>query len=144
MLKKIFIFIFILSTLSTFTQNKKGNNWIIDFNENVNNPFTVTESNNIIEAFGEESFTRIKKNTVLEKNIKDILRNRVKVLIKEFQANENIPKLSSISEINFPTRFTKQEFNPLVYDFDFNDKKNQIFRVDKTDYIIIIKPRKLK
>tara|TARA_B100001175_G_C19512590_1_gene644893 strand:+ start:2615 stop:3049 length:435 start_codon:yes stop_codon:yes gene_type:complete len=144
MLKKIFIFIFILSTLSTFTQNKKGNNWIIDFNENVNKPFTVTESNNIIEAFGEESFTRIKKNTVLEKNIKDILRNRVKVLIKEFQANENIPKLSSISEINFPTRFTKQEFNPLVYDFDFNDKKNQIFRVDKTDYIIIIKPRKLK
>ena len=144
MLKKIFIFIFILSTLSTFTQNKKGNNWIIDFNENVNKPFTVTESNNIIEAFGEESFTRIKKNTVLEKNIKDILRNRVKVLIKEFQANENIPKLSSIYEINFPTRFTKQEFNPLVYDFDFNDKKNQIFRVDKTDYIIIIKPRKLK
>ena len=144
MLKKIFIFIFILSTLSTFTQNKKGNNWIIDFNENVNKPFTVTESNNIIEAFGEESFTRIKKNTVLEKNIKDILRNRVKVLIKEFQANENIPKLSSISEINFPTRFTKQEFNPLVYDFNFNDKKNQIFRVDKTDYIIIIKPRKLK
>ena len=144
MFKNLFVFIFILSTLNTFTQNKKGNNWIIDFNENVSSPFTVTESNNIIEAYGEESFTRIKKNIVFKKNIKDILRNRVSVLVKKFQPNENIPKLSSVYNLNSPTSFIKQEFNPLLYDFDFNDKKSQIFRVDKTDYIILIKPRKLK
>jgi len=144
MFKNLFVFIFILSTLNTFTQNKKDSNWIIDFNENVSSPFTVTESSNIIEAYGEESFTRIKKNIVFEKNIKDILRNRVSVLIKKFQPNENIPKLSSVSNINSPTTFTKSKFNPLLYDFDFNDKKSQIFRVDKTDYIILINPRKLK
>ena len=80
----------------------------------------------------------------LEKNIKDILRNRVQFLNKKFILGENIPKLSSISNASTPTVFNQKRFNPLLYDIDFESSENQIYRVDGTDFIINIIPKKLR
>ena len=45
---------------------------------------------------------------------------------------------NSLKKLNF----NPKDFNPLLYDFDFD--KNQIYRVDGTDYIINIIPKQLK
>lgn len=93
---------------------------------------------------GEEAFYKIINYNAMEKNIKDILRNRVQILTKRFYPSEKLPKLSSIINSNLPQIFNKNNFNPLLYDFDFESFESQIYRVDGTDYIINIIPRRLK
>ena len=48
----------------------------------------------------------------------------------------------TIKSIKKKLNFNPKDFNPLLYDFDFD--KNQIYRVDGTDYIINIIPKQLK
>ena len=111
---------------------------------NVNRPFSEKERLYIKVAYGEDIFKKFKKIKVLEINIKNILRNRVQILNKKFAVNESFPKLSSISNSNKSSGFNPNHFNPLLYDFDFDSNTGQTFRVDGTDYLINIIPKKLK
>jgi len=144
MLRITSLFLLILISLNTYSQTKKENPWIIDFKENVNLPFTEKEVNYIVTAYGEKVFERIKKIKPLEKNIKDILRNRVEILTKKFYPSENIPILSSVNKSKNKTQFNINNFNPLLYDFDFDSNRSHIYRVQGTDYIINVIPKKLK
>ena len=98
----------------------------------------------ILEAYGESTYKRIININPLLLNIKDILRNRVEILKKKYYKNEEIKKLSLVKKTNSNPIFDINDFNPLLYDFDFESKKNQIYRVDNTDYLINILPRKYK
>ena len=100
--------------------------------------------NYIVTAYGEKVFERIKKIKPLEKNIKDILRNRVEILTKKFDPSENIPILSSVNKSKNKTQFNIKNFNHLLYDFDFDSNRSHIYRVQGTDYIINVIPKKLK
>ena len=127
-----------------FSQSDKHNPWIIELGESVTNPLTNQEIRFIKSALGEEAYYRIINIKALEKNIKDILRNRVQILTKKYFPSEKFPKLSSISNSNSPKVFIKNNFNPFLYDFNFESFKSQIYRVDGTDYLINIIPRRLK
>ena len=127
-----------------FSQSDKHNPWIIEFGESVTNPLTNQEIRFIKSALGEEAYYRIINIKPLEKNIKDILRNRVQILTKRYFPSEKFPKLSSISNSNSSQIFNKYNFNPLFYDFDFESLESQVYRVDGTDYIINIIPKRLK
>ena len=127
-----------------FSQSDKHNPWIIELGESVANPLTKQEIRFIKSAISEEAYYRIINVKALEQNIKDILRNRVQILTKRFMPSEKFLKLSSITNSNSSQKFSKYNFNPLLYDFDFESKKNQIYRVDNTDYLINILPRKYK
>ena len=127
-----------------FSQSDKHNPWIIELGESVTNPLTNLEIRFIKSALGEEAYYRIINVKALEKNIKDILRNRVQILTKRYFPSEKLPKLSSITNSNSSQIFDKYNFNPLLYDFDFESFESQIYRVDGTDYIINIIPKRLK
>jgi len=127
-----------------FSQSSIHNSWITDLNENVNPKLTNQEIGFIKSAYGDATFKKIISIKALEKNIKDILRNRVQFLNKKFILGENIPKLSSISNGSTPIVFNQKRFNPLLYDIDFESSENQIYRVDGTDFIINIIPKKLR
>ena len=127
-----------------FSQSDKHNPWIIELGESVANPLTKQEIRLIKSALSEEAYYRIINIKALEQNIKDILRNRVQILTKKYFPSEKFPKLSSISNSNSPKVFIKNKFNPFLYDFNFESFKSQIYRVDGTDYLINIIPRKLK
>lgn len=139
-----FLILFFCVNFFSFCQSNQHDSWIIKFDKNVYVPLTENESNHIKSAYGNETFNRIVSVKALEINIKDVLRNRVKVLVKKYNSGESLPKLSSISESNMSTNFNHKNFNPLIYDFDFESKQSQIFRVDGTDYVINIIPKKLK
>ena len=138
LLPLIFTFSFI------FSQSDKHNPWIIELGESVANPLTKQEIRLIKSALSEEAYYRIINVKALEQNIKDILRNRVQILTKKYFPSEKFPKLSSISNSNSPKVFIKNNFNPFLYDFNFESFKSQIYRVDGTDYLINIIPRRLK
>ena len=138
LLPLIFTFSFI------FSQSDKHNPWIIELGESVANPLTKQEIRFIKSGLSEEAYYRIINVKALEQNIKDILRNRVQILTKKYFPSEKFPKLSSISNSNSPKVFIKNNFNPFLYDFNFESFKSQIYRVDGTDYLINIIPRRLK
>ena len=127
-----------------FSQSDKHNPWIIELGESVSNPLTNQEIRFIKSALGEKAYYRIINIKALEQNIKDILRNRVQILTKRYFPSEKFPKLSSVSNSNSSQIFNKYNFNPLFYDFDFESLESQVYRVDGTDYIINIIPKRLK
>ena len=127
-----------------FSQSDKHNPWIIELGESVSNPLTNQEIRFIKSALGEKAYYRIINIKALEQNIKDILRNRIQILTKRYFPSEKFPKLSSISNSNSSQIFNKYNFNPLFYDFDFESLESQVYRVDGTDYIINIIPKRLK
>jgi hypothetical protein len=81
--------------------------------------------------------------------MKEIFRNRVVVRkISDPNSQKPCPFLSQVplfdSFVYGLTRdasFKVSTFNPVKYDFEFHSDKNQIFRIDNTDYFIIIKPQ---
>ena len=141
---KYFVLLTLFIPFLFFSQSEKHNSWIIELSDNVNNPLTEKEIIFIKSAMGEEVFNKIINYNALKINIKDILRNRVQIITKRFYPSEKLPKLSSITNSNSPQIFNKNNFNPLLYDFDFESFEFQIYRVDGTDYLINILPRRLK
>ena len=127
-----------------FSQSEKHNSWIIDINENVNTPLNTKEIKFIKDAYGNSGYERIISIKPLEQNIKDILRNRVKILIKKYSYDESIIGLNSVNSFNQFIKFNPKDFNPLIYEFNFDYESGQIFRVEGTDYIINIIPKQYK
>ena len=127
-----------------FSQSETINSSDTDPEINVDYPLTSQELSFIENAFDDETLKRINKIKPLEKYVKDILRNRVQILNKKYQTNENLPKLSSVSTITTIKKFNTNNFNPLLYNFDFDSQKSQIYRVDGTDLVINIIPKENK
>ena len=143
-IKQLIFFSFLLFSNYSFSQKSDPNNWIIYINENVNTPLTLQEQLYIKAAYGNSVYERVVSIKPLEQNIKDILRNRVKILIKKYYPDESIIGLSSVNKSSKSIKFNPKDFNPLIYEFNFDSKNGQIFRVEGTDYIINIIPKQYK
>jgi hypothetical protein len=94
----------------------------------------------------------ILKKYVLDKpsrvlDIKHIFRNRIVVLNEDIKDIANYPLLSTVSVFDVFNNlietplFNKETFNPLIYNFNFNSKSRLIYRVDNTNYLIVIKSK---
>jgi len=140
-----FILIFVFSFyLTAFSQEKKTNPWITEYPKNTVLPLTNLEIKKIEAAFEDELYlNRIYSSKSLITDIKDILRNRVSIELENIKDISHLPLLSSLN-FKVKTKFDLRNFNPLLYDFDFQSKTQKMFRVDDTNYIIIIKPKSLK
>lgn len=81
----------------------------------------------------------------------DIIEKRTKVMEVPIHEKEVYVKLSTIPLLNKynpnlsrDVVFDPLNFNPLKYSFSFSSTKTEIYRVDNTDYLIIIKPQTFK
>jgi len=140
-----FILIFVFSFyLTAFSQEKKTNSWITEYPNNIALPLTNLEIKKIEAAFQDELYlNRIYSSKSLITDIKDILRNRVSIELENIKDISHLPLLSSLN-FKVKTKFDLRNFNPLLYDFDFQSKTQKMFRVDDTNYVIIVKPKSLK
>ena len=143
-LKHIKILVLFFSCSFAFSQPDMINSLNTNSEKNIDYPLTSQELSFIENAFDDETLKRINKIKPLEKYVKDILRNRVQILNKKYQTNENLPKLSSVSTFTTIKKFNTNNFNPLLYNFDFDSQKSQIYRVDGTDLVINIIPKEKK
>lgn len=141
-----------LLSFSCFGQNdnaKKNTLGVIKFNTNTQTPFSSNELSKLQEVYGAALSTEIldRPNRVL--GIKEILRNRVSIEeISNPNQQKPCPLLSEIplfdafvSNLKRDQFFDPNTFNPLKYNFPFHRKGYQNYRVDKTDYFILIKPQ---
>ena len=140
---RILFLMFILFYFDAYSQ-ASNNSWIFKFEKNIEKPFTQSEVNKIVDAYGTEKFQTIISEKALDKFYKNILRNRVKIHTKKYYPNENIPKLSSKGPKLDQNRINLEKFNPLLYDFPFFSKNSHYYRVDQTDFLVIINPQELE
>ena len=141
---RILILIFILFYFDAHSQTSNNNSWIFKFEKNIDEPFTKSETDKIIRAYGAEKFQAIISEKALEKFYKNILRNRVKIRLKKYYPNENLPKLSSIGPMLDEKNLSSDKFNPLKYNFPFYSKKSHYYRVNQTDFLVVINPQELE
>ena len=140
-LKHIKLLVLFFSCSFAFSQFDMISSLNTNSEKNIDYPLTSQELSFIENAFDDETLKRINKIKPLEKYVKDILRNRVQILNKKYQTNENLTKLSSVSTFTTIKKFNTTNFNPLLYNFDFDSQKSQIYRVDGTNLIINIIPK---
>ena len=83
--------------------------------------------------------------------LNDLLDNRIKIIESPLSNNEKESKLSSVTLLNKynpsltrDVTFDPLNFNPLKYNFDFFPKTASVYRVDNTNYLIVIQAQSLK
>ena len=135
----------LLISTSLFSQSRKQKT--VSYNSNVNAPLTSSELALITEVYGSTTNENILDKPQRLKDIKNILRNRVEI--------KSVPKTSDqkpctllsevllmdyyVSDLQRDTNFNPQNFNPLKYLFNYNSYGTHMYRVDNTNYFIIIK-----
>ena len=149
----IFLLILIFSSFGAVIAQNDSNNqkgWITQYPSNIDLPLSQDELLKLDKAYGDELKSQILDRPVRLKDIKDILRNRVFIYKENIKNLSKIPLLSNVaifdiynSKLRRPI-FRKNDFNPLLYNFNFFSKTKQIYRADNTNYLIVIKSRELK
>lgn len=74
--------------------------------------------------------------------------DRSSVVNAPYSASEQLPKLSSlhivtkyVPSLQMETTFDPAHINPLKYTINFSLDKDQTFRIDGTDYVLLIKKK---
>ena len=151
MRKTLLFFIILFLSCITLTvnaqaiSNNSGSKTVV-FKPNVNFPLNGEEKRMLTEVYGETLQNNVLDNPQRLKSIKNILRNRVQILNiidypKDYELLSQVPLFDKYNSSLKRETFNKSEFNPLRYNFDFYAKQTQVFRVDNTDYYIVIKPQ---
>tara|TARA_B100000959_G_scaffold249489_1_gene277307 strand:- start:155 stop:619 length:465 start_codon:yes stop_codon:yes gene_type:complete len=148
-----FLSILVFSNIgAVIAQNdfKKHDKWITHYPSNVEAPFSNDELIKLEAAYGDELQNQILRRPIRVKDIKDILRNRVFIYQENIKDLSKTPLLSEITIFNIYNHksnrpiFRENDFNPLLYNLNFFSKAKQTYRVDNTNYLIVIKPRELQ
>ena len=78
----------------------------------------------------------------------NLLEHRIKVLEQPEVSNEKYPKLSSVAlnnklnpDLKRDESFDPTTFNPLKYDLKFTSTTKEVYRIDNTNYIVLILPQ---
>nr|WP_321225179.1 hypothetical protein [uncultured Psychroserpens sp.] len=135
----------LLVSTSLFSQSRKKKT--VNYKENVNAALTTAELALINEVYGSTANDNVLNKPQRLKDIKNILRNRVEI--------KNIPNRSDqkpctllsdvllmdyyVANLQRDTNFNPQNFNPLKYLFNYNSYGTHMYRVDNTNYFIVIK-----
>lgn len=101
------------------------------------------------EVYGSYWNELVKVDSDRQKVLTDLLENRVQISEVPYSEGEKYEKLSSVplfnkynSELKRDVTFDVNTFNILKYDMNFFSKRELIYRVDGTNYIIYIKSTK--
>lgn len=146
--RNVALLIFILAlNVNAQDQNNRQPLPLAHFNENVKAPLSMAERQQLEEVYGDKLQAYVLSKPQRLKAIKNILRNRVQ--IKQFsnpQDQKDCTLLSELTLFNYYVKDLKRDlvfnastFNPLKYNFEFYSRGAQMYRVDNTNYYIIIK-----
>lgn len=149
MKKLLTILVVILLPMSILGQQTKQKNPLplAKYDDNVKLPLTAQERSQIIEVYGDYAEKHIFSNTHRLKSIKQLLRNRIVIKLVTDESNKKpCTKLSEVSlcdgfvsDLKRDETFNPNTFNPLKYNFEFYSRAAATYKVDNTNYYIIIK-----
>jgi hypothetical protein len=105
----------------------------------------------IQEVYGDKTQEIAQNDPERIKVLNDLLDNRIKIVESPVVGEDKYPKLSTVPLANKYNPnlqrdlvFDPNNFNPLKYSMNFFTSKVQIYRVDNTDYIIVINTQNTK
>lgn len=118
----------------------------ITYKDNIKKPLNSEELLMITEVYGVFVQQYVLDKPEKLKSVKNILRNRVKIYeenIKDLSALNKLSQVALFDAFNNKLQrdifFSPNTFNPLKYDFNYNSRdKSKSYRVDNTNYVIII------
>ena len=105
----------------------------------------------IQEIYGDKTQELVLNNPDQLALLNDLLDNRISAIESAISSEEKVIKLSEIALLNkYNPNLTRDivfdplNFNPLKYDLNFLPKTPMVYRVDNTNYLLVIKPQTLK
>lgn len=138
-MNKIYLLLFLcLSAFSAFAQNdnRQSDNSAID--------------PRITEVFGNQIGLILSEPQRL-KDLNALLFERYEILNAPIEKDEKFVKLSEVplfniynSDLKRDVVFNKETFNILKYDMRFFAKTDIVYRIDNTDFLIVIHPQNLR
>lgn len=125
---------------------------IVQYNDNVNAPLTANEELQLKAVYGDNLQEYILSKPQRLKAVKNILRNRVEIIeFSDPKDQKDCELLSEVSLFNYYVKdlkrdfvFNKNTFNPLKYNFNFYSRGSHMYRVDNTNYFILIKSQHIQ
>ncbi|MCK8479942.1 hypothetical protein [Psychroserpens algicola] len=145
----LLLFCAMLASPAMFSQssNSSRKQQTVNYNNNVNKPLTSNELALINEVYGNKTTSNVLNKPQRLKDIKNILRNRIEIKNIPNQSDQKPCTLLSevplmdyyVDNLQRDTNFNPQNFNPLKYLFNFYSYGSHMYRVDNTNYFIIIK-----
>jgi hypothetical protein len=100
----------------------------------------------ISEVYGNQTEQIFKNDPERLIKLNDLLENRVSIITSQKSGNDKYPKLSSVALLNKYNPDLKRDdvfdastFNVLKYDLNFFTNTSSIYRIDNTDFLIVIK-----
>lgn len=118
----------------------------ITYKDNIKTPLNSEELLMITEVYGDYAQQYVFDKPEKLKNVKNILRNRVKIYEENIKDLSDLNKLSQVAlfdtfnnKLKRDIPFKPNTFNPLKYDFNYNSRdKSKRYRVDNTNYVIVV------
>ena len=147
-----FIVLFSYNCTSQNTNRRYLPLTVVQYEDNVNTPFSANEMFQLTEVYGSSLEKEIlsRPNRVL--SMKNLLRNRLVIENrpdpkdqKECTLLSEVPLFDAfVSTLTRDSVFNPQKFNPLKYSFPFYARGEYMYRVDGTDYFILVKSQHSK
>ena len=154
-MKRILIFSLVLFGLmsnKSNAQSKKPITQLVKFDKNIESPLTTKEKQMLIEVYSDKLDEYIMSNPRRLKNMKHLLRNRLKVIKMDSKIdNDKYENLANISLFDIYNdglqrnrQYNSSTFNPLKYDLPFFKIGGSIFKIYDTNYFLVIKSQTIK
>ena len=151
LLMSIFLICFSVQNINAQT-DRKLKTQPVEYGDNVETPFTAKELSMLKEVYQDklEQYILSKPNRV--KEFKHLLRNRLLITkLPHYNAKSKVTLLSKVplfnnynSDLQRDNFFDINTFNPLKYNLEFFKVGSAIYRIDNTEYYIVIKAQNLK
>ena len=118
---------------------------------NINNTIAQQVNSKIQEVYGDKTQQIVQNEPERIIALNDLLDNRIKIVVSPVKGEDKYTKLSSVELLNKynpnlkrDEGFDPNNFNALKYNMNFFNSQALVYRVDNTDYIIVIKPQSVK
>ena len=105
----------------------------------------------IQEVYGDKTQEILQNDPERIKVLNDLLDNRIKIVESPVVGEDKYTKLSTVPlqnkynpDLKRDLSFDPASFNPLKYGMNFFTSEVQIYRVDNTDYLIVIQQQNRK
>lgn len=133
-----------LCTFSSFAQQEAASATI--------QPTESSDAANLAKITQVYDHDYIMGEPVLKTALLTLLRDRISYMVEPASVNNKYPLISSVGlmtdlnpglQAHDPATFSPETFNPLIYNWTFFHNKTLVYRIDGTDYIIIIQPQNI-